>query len=622
VHLGCLHGQGQVHEPGHSRVVNEFALEMVPVRHVIIDDGWQTTGSDLATLDELPATQRARALSEVPMEPDRKALALHSFYSRWVEHAPAGSFRLEAWAAMCRCLGHKLRHTFASEGVDQAKRLRAVSANGTFELPGEETQSLGDLVKELKVKFGVRAVYCWHHLLGYWCGLDPLSEELRGLAVQQRPFVLSPGIRSVEPQQRWGFFANMQVGLPCGSDGPSKMYESMHSYLKDAGIDGVKVDGQSLLGQCGQGLGGGPALCKRFVTALEDSVQKHFGDSACICCMSHANENYFYYNKSAVIRACDDFLPDDPASQATHIAHCAFNGVFFAEIAVPDWDMFHSDHPSALMHAAARAVSGASVYVSDPPGRHDFNLLRQLVTQDGRVLLCDEPARPTRDCLFRNVQEDGKTALKVFNTNGAGHLGVVAAFNVQGSLWDRKTRRFALVRQIPVTAEIRPCDVETFRVKELREGRFAVHLRSRDSIELLSDGRKSRLVCELPPNGYEVATISPVMKLQASKEAEDSAVCVAPIGLRAMLNPGGAIRQLRKVAGSKPTLQILGRGSGIFAGWSSQTPEACEIAPEDPAVKSPLKANPAVSYDNKLQIFEIAVAADFAYGNWSMTLSF
>ena len=44
----------------------------------------------------------------------------------------------------------------------------------------------------------------------------------------------------------------------------------------------------------------------------------------------------------------------------------------------PDWDMFHSSHPAAGMHAAARAVGGCAIYVSDAPGKHDPNLLRKL----------------------------------------------------------------------------------------------------------------------------------------------------------------------------------------------------------------------------------------------------
>ena len=48
--------------------------------------------------------------------------------------------------------------------------------------------------------------------------------------------------------------------------------------------------------------------------------------------------------------------------------------------------MFQSRHPAAEAHAAARAVSGAAVYVSDYPGNHDFDLLKKLVRATSRSL--------------------------------------------------------------------------------------------------------------------------------------------------------------------------------------------------------------------------------------------
>jgi len=79
----------------------------------------------------------------------------------------------------------------------------------------------------------------------------------------------------------------------------------------------------------------------------------------------------------------------------------------------PDWDMFQSKHPAAFAHAAARAVSGAAVYVSDYPGQHDFGLLKKLVLPDGSVLRAQLPGRPTADCLFTDVLRDGNSLLKV-----------------------------------------------------------------------------------------------------------------------------------------------------------------------------------------------------------------
>lgn len=48
--------------------------------------------------------------------------------------------------------------------------------------------------------------------------------------------------------------------------------------------------------------------------------------------------------------------------QTTHLVSCAYNSIMLGEIAVVDWDMFHSRHPYAHMHAAARAISGTSSF--------------------------------------------------------------------------------------------------------------------------------------------------------------------------------------------------------------------------------------------------------------------
>jgi len=97
--------------------------------------------------------------------------------------------------------------------------------------------------------------------------------------------------------------------------------------------------------------------------------------------------------------------------------------------AQPDWDMFHSKHPKAALHAAARAVSGAAVYVSDLPGAHDFALLRRMVLPDGSVLRARLPGRPTRDALFMDVLRDRRSVLKA------------RAGPCQGTCWGRPRAR-------------------------------------------------------------------------------------------------------------------------------------------------------------------------------------
>ena len=62
------------------------------------------------------------------------------------------------------------------------------------------------------------------------------------------------------------------------------------------------------------------------------------------------------------------------------------------------------------MHTPCYA--GGPIYVSDRPGMTDFGVLTRLVLPDGSVLRCRHHARPTRDCLFRDVLRDGETVMK------------------------------------------------------------------------------------------------------------------------------------------------------------------------------------------------------------------
>lgn len=138
-------------------------------------------------------------------------------------------------------------------------------------------------------------------------------------------------------------------------------------------------------------------------SALEASIAKHFPGNHAINCMCHSTENLYRWvgylcnwrwgeydwqqscalragglhggytlrlckavrmapgpapprrmSATAVARASDDFYPRDPASSTPHIAACAYNSLFIGALLTPDWDMFHSKHSAARLHATAR----------------------------------------------------------------------------------------------------------------------------------------------------------------------------------------------------------------------------------------------------------------------------
>ena len=371
------------------------------------------------------------------------------------------------------------------------------------------------------------------------------------------------------------------------------------------GVDGVKIDVQSGVPALGGGVGGGPHLAKMYTKAMEASVAEHFpvgqpeaatsdGDAAattistptavageggvhCINCMCHSTENLYQYSCTAVARASDDFYPRRPDSHTVHLVNVAFNSAFLGEICLPDWDMFHSLHEVGWLHAAARAVGGCPVYVSDAPGEHDIPLLRTLVLPDGSVLRARLPGRPTRDCLFCDVGGDGKSALKIWNANSVG--GVVGAFHVQGVSWDWRTRENARTDEAPppLTASVRPCDVETLRGVS---GPFAAWRHRGGRVSVLGTA-ESAVDIHLRHREWEIVTMVPIQYLAAT--AAHTSVAWAPLGLGEMLNSGGALVDAGQLfdmpdGGAQTTVTV--RGPGKMHAYCQPAPTRVLLAPD------------------------------------------
>ena len=406
-----------------------------------------------------------------------------------------------------------------------------------------------------------------------------------GAAVTRSYSRPTPHLLLVEPALAWDPSALVGVGSVAVNK-LEEMYKRMHTYLAEAGIDGVKVDAQSGIGAFGVGNGGGSTIAQACVRAVENSAKSAFASQRAVTvkdalfnlqlqqkvgtlgsivrktrsilglsaqkrveefdhggildsplaltgCMCHSTENLLNYYETSMARASDDFYPKDMAAQTVHLVSCAYNTVMLGEIATTDWDMFHSKHPFAGMHAAARAISGGPVYVSDSPGNHDAELLRRLVLPDGGILRAQLPARPTVDCLFSDVQKDGTSAMKLWSMNKVG--AVAGVFNVQGSSWDRKQRRYVQYTpsmMLPVlTTELRARDIGgTFsnllesdntklsgKQNSLEGGKntgmlemFAVWS-SREKRMSILNSRNDVMRFEVQPKGWDVVSLSRIL---------------------------------------------------------------------------------------------------------------
>lgn len=223
--------------------------------------------------------------------------------------------------------------------------------------------------------------------------------------------------------------------------------------------------------------------------------------------------------------------------------------------------MFHSKHPSAYLHGAARAVSGGMVYVSDKPNNHDAKLLRRLVLKDGTVLRASQAGVPTRDCLFTDVGRDGVSALKIWNVNNKSWVGFVGAFNVQGVQWDFESHQNVIYDKSPhqVEAVIRAEDVEIFRGMS---GPFVAYSHRTQTLTRL-DSCTAKIKIPLKHREWELVSISPIHRMDQ--------ISFSPIGLTEMFNSGGAISSLQ-IDNSSLRVELSCRGSGRFLVYSTCRP--------------------------------------------------
>ncbi|WP_099223014.1 Sip1-related alpha-galactosidase [Listeria costaricensis] len=260
------------------------------------------------------------------------------------------------------------------------------------------------LIADLKQNYGVEQVGVWHTLAGYWGGISKqlFQNEPAGL-------VATPRGKHV-PDPSW------EKGL--------QFWDKWYRYLRQQGIDFVKTDGQSALQNHyreAQAIG---QVAHGVHKAHETAAALHF-DSAVIHCMGMAVENFWHHQKNGIIRTSDDFLPTEHAGFTEHLLQNVYNSLTYANDFQPDWDMFWSEQFDAKRHAVLRVMSGGPIYISDKLDASSTAIIRPLVYQDGQLVRCDRPGRPTVDHLYQDPTEG---VIKLVST--VGDTQIVAVFNL------------------------------------------------------------------------------------------------------------------------------------------------------------------------------------------------
>lgn len=255
-------------------------------------------------------------------------------------------------------------------------------------------EGLKAFIREIKSVYGIEYVGVWHAFTGYWFGIAEDGDLYR------------------ENQK---LFIKNQAGLILPSDEEEEaycFYNKWHSWLREQGVDFLKVDAQGNAFEFYKHL---PDACEKVQAlhrALERSVRENFGGNM-INCMGLGSLDMYYRESSVVVRNSDDFFPDKEYGFTDHILQNAYNAVFHDPLYYCDFDMWWTQHSSAEQSSALRAISGGPIYISDKVGETDPKYLLPLLDEEGYIKRCDHAARPTKDCLFSDPR--GKV-LKVFNT--------------------------------------------------------------------------------------------------------------------------------------------------------------------------------------------------------------
>ncbi|XP_057519416.1 stachyose synthase [Amaranthus tricolor] len=582
--------------------VDEFSKGGLPIRFLIIDDGWQSINCD----DDNPYEDRKGLV----LGGEQMTARLHRFNEGEKFRNYKGGSLLGPNSPPYNPMKPKLIISKAIE-IEHAEKDRArVAQSGVTpdlstldekikvlkqELDGllegekgsendqnSEVKECGmkAFTKDLKSKFkGLDDIWVWHALCGAWGGVRPKTTHFN---VSVIPCKLSPGLAGTMDDLAVDKIVEGGIGL-VHPDQAAEFYDFMHSYLSSVGITGVKVDVIHTLEYVSEQFGGRVELAKKYYNGLSKSLRKNFKGTNLLSSMEQCNDFLFLGTKQISMgRVGDDFWFQDPNGdpngvfwlQGVHMIHCSYNSLWMGQVFHPDWDMFQSDHVCAKFHAGSRAICGGPIYVSDSLGGHDFDLLKKLVYPDGTIPKCQHFALPTRDVLFENPLFDQKTILKIWNFNKYG--AVLGAFNCQGAGWDRQERRIKGYKECYKTMEglVHVNDIEWDQTLQGIEmgcaEEYAVYINQKDSL-LLVTPKSDPIQVKLNPSSFELFTFVPIKKLGRF-------VRFASIGLTNMFNSGGTIRELEF---EDLSAKMKVKGVGSFLAYSNEAPKKCIVNGEE-----------------------------------------
>ena len=286
-------------------------------------------------------------------------------------------------------------------------RLMHSSAMYDYEAdPKRFPRGLAECLKDIKQEGFIPGI--WYPITGYWRGIEknsPAYKKLKSYLIETDDGLYLPDF---DEESSFGYF------------------NTINAFLKDCGAEFIKIDNQSAYDRFYRRLAPIGEVSRSYHNGMERSANECF-DGALINCMGMSSEDMWSRTKSAISRCSNDFQPENRAWFTKHILQCAYNSLIQGQFYWCDWDMWWTDDGQALKNSVARAISGGPIYVSDQLDRSHASVLAPLALSDGRILRCDRPAMPAKDCVCEDPTKSGKP-IKLQNV--CNNSGIIALFNL------------------------------------------------------------------------------------------------------------------------------------------------------------------------------------------------
>jgi hypothetical protein len=280
--------------------------------------------------------------------------------------------------------------------------LEDIKAN--FKFP----QGLEPLNRLLKQRYGFKWWGVWHAIGGYWQGIDAGK-------MMMYPAIFNEHLNTPDPDDFRGY----------------KFWVDYYKYMRQAGVDMVKIDNQSSLGRCFDG-----------VYPLDDAIEKYYlmmqgaaasQNIAILNCMAQASDCKIHWTKSNVARVSGDFGPGNFRSMKAQVRQGVFQPLFFAQFCWPDHDMvqtFGPTDPLILLHM----VSGGPIYIADDMGLTNGKVCEKMSFADGKLPRLDTPSMPTVDVIFADTDKGAASkAWSYHDLDGWGRVYYYYIANAQAT---------------------------------------------------------------------------------------------------------------------------------------------------------------------------------------------